>query len=283
MFIEYIESLFLNPDDKSVIWDCGSRIDIDDTHNIVIFLQVMPNQCNDIVFTNTKPINIFVCNTEQMSNNLDGFIFNIKPFYEYVKTFPNIRFGIIDYSQQNIKIIEQNQYIAINHISTYHIPYQYRESDIQFLKSVATKEKKFFMCGGMSERRTNIITDMMDNGIKITPVNGFHEQRDRQMMQYKIMINICTHDSYTIYEHIRCDRLIFAGMVIVSEHKTDDHTLDIYDLVVWCNKEEFPINAWRVLKNYDYYQGKISADKIKNIADTRRSVYLDFRSKYDKT
>ena len=124
---------------------------------------------------------------------------------------------------------------------------------------------------------------MMDNGIKITPVNGFHEQRDRQMMQYKIMINICTHDSYTIYEHIRCDRLIFAGMVIVSEHKTDDHTLDIYDLVVWCNKEEFPINAWRVLKNYDYYQGKISADKIKNIADTRRSVYLDFRSKYDKT
>lgn len=282
IFIEYINSLLIYDSDCYKTWKMGDTIDINDDHNIVIFLQVFPNQCNNIIFNNTKKINIFICNTEQASANSDALIFNINPLYNHVKHIPVINFGIIDYSQQNIDILKNNQFVIDFDIQLYHIPYQYNKKEIDELKTYSSHDKKIFMCGSLSERRKNILT-MMRNlyGLNIDVISGFYEKRDKSMMKYKAMFNMSAFDDYNIYEHIRCDRLIFAGMIIISEHKIDCHMIDIYDLVIWCDINDFPTVALDVLKNYKFYKDNISITKITKIANNRRKIYLNFRSKFE--
>jgi len=281
IFIEYINVLLKHPYDEYKTWTSGSDITIDDKHSIVIFLQVIPNHENNIIFKNTKKVNIFVCNTEQLTSSCNAFIFNLEPFYEHVKTQPNIYFGVTDYSQQNLKIIEQHEYIKNNSIETFYIPYQYDKKEIDFLLSESTGEKNVFTCGCQSERRVKIRNDLFDDhGLKVDVSHGFYDPRDAFMMKYKMMLNISTKDEFTIYEHIRCDRLIFAKMVIISEHKIDEELLDIHDLIIWCTKEEFAEKVQMVLDNYDEYKNKITGDKIASITESRKKIYDDFITRF---
>lgn len=281
IFIEYINVLIQDENDIYKTWKFGEKIEITDEHKIIIFLQVVPNHGNDIIFKNTQKVNIFVCNTEQLTSNCNAFVFNIEPLYEHTKINQDIYFGVTDYSEQNLKIINQNKFIIDNNIETFYLPYQYQQKEIDFLKSEFTKEKKVFTCGCQSERRIKIRENLLDeHGIKIDVSHGFYDPRDKFMMKYKIMLNISTKDEFTIYEHIRCDRLIFAGLVIISEHKIDEEKLDIYDLVIWCTKEEFADKVEEVLQNYEFYQNKISDEKIKYIALSREKIYAEFRNKF---
>jgi hypothetical protein len=65
-------------------------------------------------------------------------------------------------------------------------------------------------------------------------------------------------------------------MVIISEHKIDEENLDIYDLVVWCSKDELGEKVGEVLQNYDFYQKKITEEKIKYIVSGRENIYMNF-------
>lgn len=282
MFIEYINSLMIHEKDTFKIWKVGDNIEINDDHEIVIFMQIIPNMSNDIIFKNTKRINIFLCNTEQMSRYYDALVYHVSPFYDMLKnTNRNIGFGIIDYSDENIKILREQKYIIDNNIDFYYIPYQYRQKEVDFLKSLKTDERKVCTCGSLSDRRKTVITELLnDQCIKIDNIIGFGDQRDVNMMKYKILLNISLRDDHNIYEHIRCDRLIFAGTIIISEHKLDEQLLDVYDMIVWCDKSEFSDKICDVLHNYDEYKNKITDEKIQKIAETRRLMYMNFRNKY---
>jgi hypothetical protein len=278
IFIEYINCLLLEEKgDELKTWDGGKEIIINDEHDIIIFLQVVPNHENTIILKNTKKVNIIICNTEQLTSNCNAFIFNVEPFFEYCKN-KNVEIFVADYSEQNIKIIKENTFIQENKINCYYLPYQYNKKEIDFLKSESTKEKKLITCGCQTDRRKQIREDLLENhGLKIDVANGFYDARDKFMMKYKILVNISTKDEFTIYEHIRCDRLLFAGMVIISEHKTDEDLLDISEFIIWCNKEELSEKIEEVLLNYDYYSKKITQEKINIISNKRRDIYNNFR------
>jgi hypothetical protein len=253
MFIEYINSLLINENDEYKTWKIGDDIEINDKHEIVIFLQVVPNKCNQLILKNTKKINIFVCNTEQLTKHIDAFVFHILPFYEYIKNIDKIYFGLIDYSQQNINIIKKNEKITENKIEIFYIPYQYNKKEIDFLKSCSTGEKKIATCGCKTERRTKILNELIScHGIKVNNVIGFGNIRDKALMQHKILLNISAHDNFEIYEHIRCDRLIFSKMVIVSDHKNEEDQLDINKFIVWTDDNNFSDKLSDVLNNYDF-------------------------------
>jgi hypothetical protein len=180
IFIEYINSLILSENDIYITWSLGDKIEITDKHKIIIFLQVIPNHGNDIIFKNEKKVYIFVCNTEQLTKNCDAFIFNIEPFYKHIKNKDNIYFGLTDYSEQNLKIVRGNNFVIENKIESFYLPYQYKQTEIDFLKSEFTREKKVFTCGVQSERRKKIREDLFEeNGIKVDVSHGFYEPRDK--------------------------------------------------------------------------------------------------------
>jgi hypothetical protein len=283
MFIEYVNSIMIDPKDECRIWKMGDDIQIDDQHEIVIFLQVIPNKDNQIIFKNKKLVNVFICNTEQLSRYTDAFTFNIIPFYEYIRTNNyNVYFGIIDYSRQNLEIIKKNKIISECGIESYYIPYQYNKNEVNFLKSNQTGEKKIFMCGCKSDRRTRVLDILLNEGLKVDRLIGFGRERDIKMMKYKIMLNLSMHDDFNIYEHIRCDRLIFSGMVIVSDHKIgfDDGTLDVCDLVIWSSVENLSDTICNVMKNCASYRERITDERIEKIANSRSKIYSDFRNKF---
>lgn len=274
IFIEYINGL-IKKNDIYKVWSFGEKIEINDEHKIIMFMQIIPNNLNNIIFNNTEPITIVVCNTEQLSHNCSGFIFNIEPFFEFIKKQNNINFLVCDYSQQNVNILKKHTFIIINNIKVLYLPYQYNETEVNFLKNNFTKNKKIYTCGCQSDRRKDIIANLFDNGIKVDVVSGFYNIRDTKMMKYKIMLNLNAKDDYLIYEHIRCDRLIFAKQIIISEHKLDEKELDIYDFVIWCDKEEIEEKIKDVLKNYDEYVAKITDEKL-------NKIFIDRKKKYDE-
>lgn len=277
IFIEYIKSLLILEKDTYIIWKPGDDIIINDDHNIVMFMQVIPNMCNEIKFINKKKIAIVLCNTEQLTDNCLPFIYNFESFYKHIiENNINVTFNISDYSNQNIKILQKH----IDYIELFHIPYQYNKVEIDFLKSLYIGDKKICTCGCQTERRISIRYNLFYNHyIKVNVVNGFYDERDKILMKHKILLNISAKDTFTIYEHIRCDRLLFAGMIVISEHKEGESELDIHDLVIWCNKEEFPEKIKKVLDG----QYLNNDELINKIANSRRNIYMEFRSRFDDT
>jgi hypothetical protein len=281
MFVEYINSLLIRDNDKCIVWKMGDAIEITDDDSIVIFMQVIPNKMNEIIFKNTKPINIFLCNTEQMSNYIDELIHHIKPFHKNTKD--NVKFGIIDYSESNIRIIKEHEFITKHDIKCYYIPYQYNKKEVDFLRSIKTDEKKICTCGVMTGRRKNIVDKLMnEQTIKVDPIKGFGELRDKQLMKYKILLNLSVAENHGIYEHIRCDRLIFSKMIIISEKKYDNNLLDVYDLVLWYDVNAMAEKIREVIRNYSGYKNMISDEKLEKIASDRFKTYTKFRNEYDK-
>lgn len=281
IFEDYINCLFDNDLCEKYeykLWSTSTEIIIDDNHDIVIFMQIIPNQQNKIILKNTKKINIFVCNTEQLSSSLENFLHNIKMFVEYCKN-KNVLFGICDYSEQNINLLKTIK--DFNDIPMHHLPYQYSNKDLQNLNRNENNKKKVCTCGVISKRRNKIISDLFeDHSLIINNAAGFLKIRDRIFNEHKIMLNISANDNFTIYEHIRCDRLIFSKMIIVSEKKMDYDKLDITDFVIWCDSEDIGDTIIYVLENYDEIVNNYDNNKMLSIIKKRREKYEDFIKKY---
>jgi hypothetical protein len=279
IFHEYIDCLKRSPKDETKLWTLTKRIVIDDTHKFVFFVQVVPNHKNEIIIKATEKVNIIIINTEQLTDNCDAFVFNIKPFFEFVKQYPNVYCAVADYSQQNIDIIKKNEFIVEQGIDVHYLPYQYRKEEVDFLKSVNTCTKKVATCGVQSEYRLKVRKFMYDEyGINVVNAMGFSDDRDKIIGEHKILLNINAKESFTIYEHIRCDRWLFAGKVIISEHKLDEEKLDIYKLIEWCNYKEMPEKIFDILENYDkYIEGR--CEIVEGIIENRRRIYDEFFAK----
>jgi hypothetical protein len=59
--------------------------------------------------------------------------------------------------------------------------------------------------------------------------NKWATSRDFILSFAKILLNVHYHESYNVYEEIRCDRWTFTGMMVVSEDSHDNESLDISD------------------------------------------------------
>ena len=65
-----------------------------------------------------------------------------------------------------------------------------------------------------------------------------------------------------IFEHIRCDRLIFAGKLVISEKSDYQELLDISSHVIWEDYDKIIIKIKEVLDNFEKYNYKKNFSKI---------------------
>lgn len=123
-------------------------------------------------------------------------------------------YKIIDYSIGNIKIL--NTYNFPKN-TIFYLPYQVNFEEIQEKNSVRHLNICSITPESSSHRKYVYYTIKSFDLTEIIPVFGFLKERDNQILKHKILLNIHFNPSYSTYESIRCDRLIFNKVIIFSE------------------------------------------------------------------
>jgi beta-1,4-mannosyl-glycoprotein beta-1,4-N-acetylglucosaminyltransferase len=140
---------------------------------------------------------------------------------------------IYDYSLSNIKILN-----ASGFTNTHHLLYHCNKTERDYLKElwITTKKEYDFgiLCSASVQtndpnalrpkRRRELVQNLIKNGYTIHVISGFGKQRDIELAKCTRILNI--HGQFdeiptTIFEHIRCDRLLDAGYNILSENSMD--------------------------------------------------------------
>ena len=174
---------------------------------------------------NNPAVEISVISSEPLN-----LVYRLKKITDIHNKFPNIK--IYDYSLSNIKILNEQGIM-----NTEHLPYLYNEKEVSFLKNVYATEKKIYDFGFLNAegtttesiltvRRRTLIQSLIDKGFTVHIISGWGESRDIELAKCNIILNIHGQliagdttpiNTCKIFEHIRCNRLLYAGFKILSE------------------------------------------------------------------
>jgi len=234
LLAEYINGL--NKFSKVVFTTDLGDINLDDFDEIVIVHEI-PDLS---VFELNKTVSYL--NTEPL--NIGGRICHV--IYNIYNKFPQIK-HFYDYSLSNIHIMNSN---GIN--NTVFLEYPYNPDEIDFLKEINTCEKIYdfgiICCSSVwtndvnllkPPRRQKVVKHLISKGFKVNVVSGFGKERDLELAKCKRILNIhgqFIQERTSIFEHIRCNRLLYAGYNILSE---DSDFLDINFVKKYQNQLEF--------------------------------------------
>jgi hypothetical protein len=212
LLTEYVSSLHTKYDIKYTI-DLETISSIDE----IVFVHEI---FDDTVFEKNV---VSYLNTEPLSLNCRlNYVLEVYTYYPRIKTF-------YDYSYANIKIMNDH---GIK--NTVHLPYLLNPDENKILKQIKSETDVVYDFGIISSstvwttdpeqltppRRKELVKHLISKGYKVNVITGFDEKRDREIAKCKRLLNI--HGQYMnepckIFEHIRCNRLLYAGYNILSE------------------------------------------------------------------
>lgn len=228
--------------------------------NIYFFVQSVPN-----FSFNGK--NIFLLNIEQLSR---------VQYKKYIKNCLSYGIKVVDYSIENITYINKNNNILS-------LPYQLNELEISKLKEFVSVEKTYDIAfvGTISPKRKKILSELKNNGLNILEIHIFGDQRDKLIGSAKILLNIHFSDDYNMHETFRCDRFVFANMLVISESSIYNNLLDTSNLVIFVNYNNIVEKVMDVIDNYNnYYEQLISKNNLlfEHIKNNRFNNLLNLKN-----
>lgn len=240
---------------------------VNNSKYIIIFTQMWFTP--DTSYKSIK--NLIFLNVEQLTeqNRMENII-NIM----------NHGIPIADYSKTNFKKLEEYSFaknININ-VPFYYLPYQYNsdenihlygnenayEYDVGIINAIPSID------GNIENRRTKLWNDLQKTDLKILNIMGWKKERDEQISKCKIILNVHNFDLFKIFEHIRCDRLVFAQKLIVSELSLGADALDIFHNVIWVEYEQMIPKLQYILSNFEYFKKKFTNQNVSYIINNRR-------------
>ena len=233
------------------------------------------------LYVNNKNYIVILCNMwfypGDVYRNVNNILFlNVEHLteitrMEHIFNIMKYDIPIIDYSRVNIKCIKN--YASINDIEIkvplYYLPYQYNiEEQISLEKKDALYEYDIGIINALptidgifENRRSTLWNNLQKTDYKILNIIGWGKDRDEQIKKCKIILNIHNFEFFKIFEHVRCDRLIFSNKLILSEVSLDVHNLDIYNNVIWVEYDNIIPSLKHVLENYNNFMQK-TYDKL---------------------
>jgi len=271
---------------------CGNEYNILISNNKDEIINWQPNKLSFIFSLFDETILKSINNT---NNNFEVSLLQTEPLnlswrlnsiLNFHKIYPNIK--IYDYSKSNIKILSKYnitncEYLSYN-IQSYELSkltsfltenVNNRIYDFGFIynwKSLPIDEQHIIN----PPRRRNVVDFLRKNGFKVNIIAGYGDDRDIELSKCKIILNIHGQinnnnnpgpdECSNIFEHIRCDRLLKAGFIILSE-KSDNLDIDF-------------INKYSNLKCIDYNEF-FNIDIINNILNNTKKI--DETKKIDDT
>ena len=220
---------------------------------------------------------VIFLNVEMLSENLRmNHIINLIKY--------NIQ--IADYSMANIVMLKQ--YAEENDIQIQkdiiYLPYQYHLQDQIQLQNIDDKyeydigiinakpEQSDTVGTSNTYRRTIMWENLQKTKWKCLNILGWGKERDELIKRCKLIINIHHFECYNIFEHIRCDRMIFAKKIIISDISLVGDKLDVSPYVFAEEFENIIPKANTILENFDNYQKKMNELNMDNIILLRKKI-----------
>ena len=160
-------------------------------------------------WTSTEPYIYF--NTEQMTRKEC-----LQDVIESTRKHPPVE--IWDYSFANVAILDKVG------IKARHVPLQSPLWYVEKLKAMRNCEIQFDVgfCGTLNQRRVAVFNELQRRGVRVNVVTGHGDYRDSELAKCKMLINIHYSPSYLVFEQLRCEPWIQAGMPVLSEHSLDN-------------------------------------------------------------
>jgi hypothetical protein len=129
---------------------------------------------------------------------------------------------MINYSDENAKILSKNCVHANQMLTLPYISQEKEKKQLQTLLASTTKTHDFAVVGAITPRRSRIIATLRACNLTIQTIeNSWGFQRDCRIAECRALLNIHAHENYTVFEALRCNRWLAAGMMVVSESCSD--------------------------------------------------------------
>jgi hypothetical protein len=215
-FVEYVGSLcicsFVITFEKA---EADTLKSFTDLHTDCFF--VFPtNILMNSVFDCALQRNCCLCNTEQMS---------IDEWRKAVITFLQNGGRLINYSAENARLVSEHDGAHLEKQMLL-LPYVCQDSECAFLSTLMATGIKLYdyalVVGNLSPRRRLVVDALTSNGMTVCVIqNCFGAERDHRIAQCRALLNVHANESYTVFESIRCNRWLAAGMTVISEQCSD--------------------------------------------------------------
>lgn len=194
---------------------------------------------------------------------------------------------IADYSMANILFLKE--YANYKNVpikkEIIYLPYQYNlqdqvqlqnmddiyEYDIGIINALPTQSDTVDKSN--TYRRTKMWDDIQKTKWKSINILGWGKARDELIKRCKVIINIHHFEAFDIFEHIRCDRMIWAKKIIVSDKSKYMDKLDVTPYIYCEEFDNILPKAEYILKNFNsYYKNMMKSVPMDNVIENRRII-----------
>jgi len=227
-FVEYLQQFNLP------ILTTTELVEYSKTHKITEIICVQSTDCLPS-FSSTPKISVI--NTEQLSDS------GRKKFFldmlNRIERSLGYRIDIYDYSYVNAVILQR---------AIIYRPYILNPTENELLKTLLTGPKRYDIAfvGAFSPRRIKVLDSIRRLGFNIWQSEStYGRTRDIEIASCKLLLNIHWSESYQIFESIRCNRWLFAGLPVITEQSLDKPE---HPLLTIASYEDLVETVQRVLK-----------------------------------
>jgi hypothetical protein len=148
---------------------------------------------------------------------------NLNNILNRVKTSKPVH--VYDYSKSNINLWKKHEVHNVGWFPMLHNKYDTYKLQ-QMRKHNGAPQYDFGIIAynndiNCSSRRKQVATYLRNIGHRVNVVCGWGDARDNELAKCEVILNIHHAETYKIFEHLRCDRLLYAGFKVVSEECDD--------------------------------------------------------------
>ena len=165
-------------------------------------------------------------------------------------------------------------------ISQIYLPYRRNKLEIERLRSFSKNPFEYDVAIiGNSPRREQLTDQLRHRGITVVHITKFwRDQRDMEVGKAKILLNVhASLMNYIIYEHIRCDRWVFAGKAIISEECNNQESLELIgNNVLFAPYDELLQRVEEALASFDDFRSEFTNNNLESIASVRDEHWQRF-------
>jgi hypothetical protein len=196
---------------------------------------------------------------------------------------------VADYSLSNLTFLKL--YMEENKIqsnaSTIYLPYQYSLQDQIQIENIdgiykydvgiinALPKQDASVNSALTYRRTRLWDNLQATGWKCINILGWGAERDELLKRCKVIINVHHFECFNIFEQIRCDRLVFAKKIVVSDKSMFMDNYDLLGNVLWEDYDNIIPRTKDVLENFDMYNNIMKSLSMDAVIANRRRQLID--------
>lgn len=194
---------------------------------------------------------------------------------------------IADYSMVNIIFLKE--YAKEHNIpitkEVIYLPYQYNLRDQVQLQNIDDKyDYDIGIINALPKqddsvnkvntyRRIKMWNDLQNTKWKCINILGWGKERDELIKRCKVIINVHHFEAFNIFEHIRCDRMIWAKKIIVSDNSLGMDKLDITKYIFCEEFDDIIPRSEEVLQKFtEYYRDSMKAISMDEVIADRRKI-----------